>query len=222
MGTSRTQLQHKVVESNLRPSEWMEAMRIAVFLSIIFICMPSHAQQITSPARTEIAQVLARPLFTDLYICSEHAVGELPFPGDDLGQDCMVVAFEEINKAIFPRLYRTDGSKNEDWYGWARPVYSPCDCDVLMVHVNPVTNQPGEPSKSRASGIILKSSDGTMFAVAHLQGILVVKGSHLTAGDQIGLVGNNGYARAPHVHIGAWRDAQALQIRWDQRAIKIH
>lgn len=197
-------------------------MRAVALLLLAFTCVPSHAEQATAPTPAAIEQVLVRPLFEDPYMCSEHAVGELPYPGDDLGQDCMIAAFDEGQEPLFLRLYRTDGSKNEDWYGWNRPVYSPCDCDVLKIHVNPLTNQPGQQSESRASGVILKASDGTMFAVAHLQGFVVEEGTRLKAGDQIGFVGNNGYSRAPHVHIGAWRGTQALQIRWDQRAIKIH
>ena len=197
-------------------------MRAVVFLLLALTWIPSHAEQPAPSTPTAIQQVLAHPLFEDPYMCSEHAEGELPYPGDDLGQDCMVSAFDENKDLFFLRLYRTDGSTNEDWYGWDRPVYSPCDCEVLKVHVNPLINQPGQPDKSRASGVILKASDGTMFALGHLQGFLVEEGSRLKAGDPIGFVGNNGYARAPHVHIGAWRGEQPLQVRWDQRAMKIH
>ena len=196
-------------------------MRVAALFLLAFTSAAAHAQQ-AAPAPAAIEQVLAHPLFEDPYMCSEHAEGELPYPGDDLGQDCMIAAFDEAKERLFPRLYRTDGSSNEDWYGWNRPVYSPCTCEVVDIHVNPLTNQPGRPDESRASGLILKAGDGTMFAVAHLQGFVVEVGSRLQAGDPVGFVGNNGYARAPHVHIGAWRGKQALQIRWDQRAIEIH
>lgn len=197
-------------------------MRTVVFLLLALAWLPSHAEQATSSTPTKIQQVLAHPLFEDPYMCSEHAEGELPYPGDDLGQDCMVAAFDDDQDLRFLRLYRTDGSTNQDWYGWNRPVHAPCDCTVLKVHVNPLTNKPGQPDKSRATGVILKAADGTMFAVAHLQALLVEEGARVKAGEQIGLVGNNGYARAPHVHIGAWRGEQPLQVRWDQRAMKIH
>ncbi|WP_449465470.1 M23 family metallopeptidase [Stenotrophomonas humi] len=197
-------------------------MRAVALLLLAFTVAPSHAEQATISMPGTIEQVLARPLFNEPYMCSEHAAGELPHPGDDLGQDCMIAAFDEGKEPLFLRLYRTDGSKNEDWYGWNHPVYSPCDCDVVKIHVNPVTNQPGQQNESRASSVILRTSDGTMFVVAHLQEFVTREGSRLKAGDQIGFVGNNGYARAPHVHIGAWRGKQALQVRWDQRAMKIH
>ncbi|MBB1062004.1 M23 family metallopeptidase [Marilutibacter spongiae] len=175
-----------------------------------------------APADAPIEQVLAHPLFQAPYMCSEHAAGELPYPGDDLGQDCMVTGMEEDASPGFFRLYRTDGLGNEDWYGWNQPVHAPCDCEVVQLHVNPRTNPPGQPHQSRASGVVLKAADGTLFALAHLQGFLVEEGAHVKAGERIGFVGNNGYARAPHVHIGAWRGKQALQVRWDQRAMSAH
>jgi hypothetical protein len=196
-------------------------LRTIVFLLLLIITLPCHAQSRNAVAPAPIGQALSHPLFDEPYVCSEHAAGELPYPGDDLGQDCMIVAFDEDADAGFSRLYRTDGAANEDWFGWNRPVQSPCDCDVAAVHINSVTNQPGRPDKSRASGVILKATDGTLFAVAHLQALVVKKGDRLKAGDPIGRIGNNGYARAPHVHIGAWRDKTALQIRWDQRAMKV-
>jgi hypothetical protein len=196
-------------------------MRVFVALLIASFSAPAFAADTPPPPSTDIQQVLAHPLFDQMYVCSEHAVGQLPYPGDDLGQDCMIMSFDESDPAVFYKLYRTDGATNEDWYGWNRPVRSPCDCEVVDVTANEATNQPGRPHRSPAAGLVLKSGDGTMFALGHLQGIVVAKGAKLKRGDRVGFVGNNGYARAPHVHIGAWRGDQALQIRWDQRAIPV-
>jgi hypothetical protein len=196
-------------------------MRTTTLLLLALTGLPCHALQAADAPHEQIGQVLTHPLFAEPYVCSEHADGELPHLGDDLGQDCMIAAFDEAGTVSFPRLYRTDGSKNEDWFGWNRPVQSPCDCEVAATHVNPLTNQPGKPDPSRASSVILKAADGTMFVVAHLQALAVTKGDRVKAGDPVGHVGNNGYARAPHVHIGAWRGPEALQIRWDQREMHV-
>lgn len=195
-------------------------MRSFALAALFVASAVAQAQQLDPNVQREIQQILSHPLFAEPYLCSEHAVGELPYPGDDLGQDCMVTALDEKQTNQFMRLYRTDGVTNEDWYGWNKPVHSPCDCEVVKVMVNPLENRPGKPDKSRASGILLKGEGGTMVVLAHLQSISVKEGDQIEAGGVIGAVGNNGYARAPHVHIGAWRGKQALQIRWDQRAMK--
>jgi len=197
-------------------------MRTTTLLLLALAGLPHHTLLAADATPGQIGQVLTHPLFAEPYVCSEHADGELTHLGDDLGQDCMIATFGEDNAGSFPRLYRTDGAKNEDWFGWNRPVQSPCDCEVVAIHVNPLTNQPGRPDPSRASSVILKAADGTMFAVAHLQAMIVTKGARVRAGDPIGQVGNNGYARAPHVHIGAWRGKEALQIRWNQREMQVH
>lgn len=177
-------------------------MRHLPLLLLACVLAPARAELPSPPgpesadASAAIEQVLAHPLFRERYMCAEHAVGELPFPGDDLGQDCVIAAFDEASPGGFLKLYRTDGASNEDWYGWNRPVHSPCDCEVVQLHVNPTTNVPGEPVPGRASGIVLKAADGTMFAVAHLQGFVVDAGAQVKAGERIGFVGNNGYARA--------------------------
>ncbi|WP_142124234.1 M23 family metallopeptidase [Pseudoxanthomonas sp. 3HH-4] len=199
-----------------------DTMRAFMLLVIAMLSLPAFAEKPVAPARVPIQQAMAHPLFDDPYMCSEHAENELPHLGDALGQDCMITAFGDDTKRSFLGLYRNDGARNQDWYGWNRPVNSPCDCEVVKLHVNPLVNVPGQPHESRASSIILRATDGTVFVVAHLQAFAVKEGDHVEAGELIGLVGNNGYARAPHVHIGAWRGKQALQVRWDQQAMKVH
>ena len=67
----------------------------------------------------------------------------------------------------------------------------------------------------------LRSEDGTFFVIAHVQAMAVKQGQDVRAGQVLAQVGNNGFARMPHIHIGAWRGRDALQIRWDQRRMPI-
>ena len=39
-------------------------------------------------------------------------------------------------------------------------------------------------------------------------------GDRVHAGQAVALVGDNGYARMPHIHIGAWRGKTPYQIGW--------
>lgn len=179
-----------------------------------------QAQEKASDSRTRvIEQVMAHPLFDAGYACSEHAAGSLPALGDDLGQDCTIQKPVVSDGRGFMRAYRGEGLDNDDWYGWNQDVLSPCDCTVVRTHENPVTNVPGITGQPPASFVLLRAADDTFFVLAHVQAIGVAPGETLKAGQVIARVGNNGFARAPHIHIGAWRGRDALQIRWDQKAM---
>jgi hypothetical protein len=193
------------------------ATSAVLLLAAVLAAPTAAAQESASDSRhRSIDAVLAHPPFATWYACAEHAAGALPSVGDDLGQDCLVQAMPEGEGVAVMRPFRGDGSRNEDWFGWNQQVLSPCDCTALRVHDNPVINTPGKPGTPPASFALLRADDGTFFIVAHLQDLAVSQGERVRAGQSLGRVGNNGFARMPHVHIGAWRGRDALQIRWDQ------
>lgn len=194
----------------------------SVQLVLALAAIPSFAAEMTAgEAGAPPGQFLAHPLFSSSYSCSEHAWGELPYPGDDLGQDCVQQEFVDEGGRAFMKSYRTDGLANEDWYGWNQPVLSPCDCTVIRVSLNAVDNVPGVLGSPPASMLLLEAEDGTKVLLAHVRSPAVQEGQAVKAGEAIARVGNNGYSRNPHIHIGAWRGQQALQIRWDQRHIPV-
>ena len=53
---------------------------------------------------------------------------------------------------------------------------------------------------------------------AHLDDMRIHKGSHVGVGQVVALDGNNGTAKNPHVHVGAYLGNKPLQIRWDLAA----
>lgn len=185
------------------------------------VALLSLSSSVQAKPGKDSGQFLAHPLFNMPYKCSEHAAGELPYLGDALGQDCVPEEFVQKNGRAFMRAFKTDGLTNKDWYGWDQDVLSPCDCEIVSVHINPVTNQPGTMGEPPASSITLRARDGTSIVVAHIQSPLVKKGEKVKAGQKLATVGNNGMCRNPHIHIGAWRAEEPLQIRWDQTMIPI-
>lgn len=189
--------------------------KVTVFLSGIATAMAL----VSSPAATadEIEAVLAHPPFGVYYICGEHAQGQLEHQGDALGTDCMIAELVTVDGRTWPRLYAGDGTSNDQWFSWRAPVHSPCDCEVVRVNDNPVVNEPGVLGEPPASFVILRRDDGVQFLLAHIQEPSVEVGSRVKYGQAIALVGNNGYGRNPHVHVGAWKGKTALQLRWDQR-----
>jgi murein DD-endopeptidase MepM/ murein hydrolase activator NlpD len=173
-------------------------------------------------ANTPIEEVTLAPLYRESFMCSQHWEGQLKYVGDALGQDCMITGgLDEKNEEAFgfAKLYRTDGSTNEDWYGWKADLLAPFDGVVKKIKINPVVNRAGYLGKPPASMIIFERADGTDVLYAHVQDVKVKEGDKVTAGQPVAKVGNNGFAHAPHTHVGAWRGETPLQIRWDLRAM---
>lgn len=199
-------------------------MRIFI-LSIVLLLLTVAATAQTpekaprSGQETPIGEVTIYPLFAADFTCAEHWEGQLPYLGDALGSDCQVEGGDINGDTGFLKFYKTNGAANEDWYSWGQDVLAPFDATVFKVNVNPVVNKPGKMGSGPASMVIFKRDDGTMVMIGHLQQIKVKEGDKVKAGQAFAKVGNNGFSRVPHIHIGAWRDETPLQIRFDLRAM---
>jgi len=163
----------------------------------------------------KIEDVVIHPVFGHAFFCFEHPEGQLVGLGDALGVDCVIHRFADG----WMRPYAGDGTSNEDWYGWGADVLAPFDGRVEEIYINPVTNTPGVIHPGRASMIRFAREDGVRVVYAHVMNVCVEVGDQVTAGQVVAQVGNNGYSRHPHIHIGAWKDDKPLQIRFDLRAM---
>lgn len=164
----------------------------------------------------EIETVLLSPVFSGMFVCGEHAAGERSVVGDSLGTDCQVFGRDDNG---FRRPYRTDGRTNEDWYSWGVEVLAPFDGVVTGMLPNPAVNEPGTRGRPPAGMIRMRRDDGVNVVYAHVTDFAVAVGDRISAGQAVAKVGNNGPSFSPHVHVGAYRGAVPLQIRWDQRAM---
>ena len=162
--------------------------------------------------------LLIHPPYAAETMSREHPAGHERALGDRLGRDFMVIRLAGQDHP-WPHPYRSDGSRNRDWFGWHLPVLAPIDGIVERVHVNPALNRPGRFGQPPASQIRLRRDDGTRVLIAHVRAIGVAEGEKVRAGQPLALTGNDGHAFAPHIHIGAWRDGQPLQIRVDLEAL---
>jgi murein DD-endopeptidase MepM/ murein hydrolase activator NlpD len=97
-------------------------------------------------------------------------------------------------------------------------VRAPFDGVVTEAHTNPVTNRPGTMGNPPPGYLKFQRADGAVVVYAHLDDIRVRAGDHVAAGQVVALDGNNGPAKAPHVHVGAYLGNVPLQIRWDLAA----
>ena len=167
----------------------------------------------------QIPVVQLAPVFHQPFVCGEHPARSLHYVGDALGRDCVITGgLEPGSDNGFPRPFRGDGTKNEDWFGFHAEVHAPFTGVVEAVHDNPVVNTPGKPSKDLAGYIAFRRPDGLLVTYAHTTRPTVQVGDHVREGQVVAVVGNNGHARMPHIHIGAWLGRTAYQIRWDLRA----
>lgn len=173
----------------------------------------------TTAATPDLPGITLHPLYRAPFACIEHPAGQATFLGDALGTDCMVTGGGEPGGPGFTSFYRTDGRANADWYGWGAEVLAPFDGVVERVVANPVVNTPGTVGRPPAAMILFRRADGTNVLYAHVADVTVAAGDSVRAGQPVARIGNNGISRLPHIHVGAYRGAAALQVRWDLRAM---
>lgn len=163
-------------------------------------------------------RIEVHPIFDRYCICNDHYDGELAELGDALGKDCMISAFLPDDFG-FQRLYINDGKRNEDWFSYNAKVYAPVGGIVTEIHINPVTNQPGVQNPSPASCITIVTDDGLTVWLGHIQSPTILQGDRVTEGQHVAFVGNNGYARNPHIHLGAYRTDKPVAISFDPQKV---
>jgi hypothetical protein len=136
-------------------------------------------------AGSPIEQVMIHPFVASDYMCSEHWEGQLAYPGDSLGADCIVMGGPSDESGGYLAPFRTDGAANEDWYGWNQPLLAPFDGQVVRLTENPVVNVPGHLGSPPASIVVFARSDGTHVLYAHIQGAMVKVGDQVVAGQPV-------------------------------------
>lgn len=65
-----------------------------------------------------------------------------------------------------------------------------------------------EPASGYGHWVQIRADDGTVTMYGHMSssGVLVSEGQHVTAGDVIALVGNEGFSFGPHLHFEVWKN----------------
>ena len=112
------------------------------------------------------------------------------------------------------KMYKGDGSKNEDWYGWGAPVSAPGAGTVIRAVANLPDNAKGkrppftreqfiaDPSLMWGNHIEIDHVNGEISMLAHLKnGSVTLKvGDVVKSGQQIGEMGFSGDAFLVHLH----------------------
>ena len=144
----------------------------------------------------------------------EHTYRPVLRVGDQLASD---FTLQRVGEDGIPRRYQpgTDGTENEDWYGWRAPVQAPFDATVTRVQAPDTTNAPGTMNRNAQPGLLFFEDGDVTVVYGHVRELRVDEGETVRAGEVVARVGNNANSRAPHVHVGAWRNDTPLQIQVD-------
>ncbi|MCL6274758.1 M23 family metallopeptidase [Muricauda sp. 2012CJ35-5] len=97
-----------------------------------------------------------------------------------------------------------DGSKNEDYHCFGKPLEAPADGQVVALLNSVADNKPGETNKNELFGnyIIIDHGNDEFSVLAHFKqnSISVNIGEFVNQGDNLGQTGNSGNSTEPHLH----------------------
>ena len=136
--------------------------------------------------------------------------------------DIGVQAFDANSHQWSQILPGTDGSKNEHWRIWGKPVRAAADGTVVAVvdgvPSNTVIGQfPASVIDGAGNHYFIQHGD-VVVLYAHMQAgslnpALAHVGAAVKAGDRLGLAGNSGNSTNPHTHIHAQKSSSSGPLR---------
>lgn len=102
------------------------------------------------------------------------------------------------------KSYRTDGSKNEEYYAFGQEISAPCDGEIVLAVDGIKDNKPGEmnPVFLLGNAVILKTANNEYLVFAHFKqhSVKVREGQQVKQGQLLGLCGNSGNSSEAHLH----------------------
>lgn len=120
------------------------------------------------------------------------------------------------------KMYRGDGEKNEDWYGFGAPLYAPAGGTVVVATDGQEDNTKSKknlvftpeifmknPMIFAGNHVVIDHGDGTFSLMAHMRNgsVRVKAGDVVKEGQQIGEMGFSGDAFLVHLHYQLQSDA---------------
>src|SRR5215470_13428149 len=109
------------------------------------------------------------------------------------------------------RLFKGNGTTNQQWFGFGATVYSVAAGEVVFTHDGMQEDIPFElpttvhtPQEFGGNFVIVRIAPHVYAFYAHLKtgSVAVSVGQHVAAGAKIAQLGNTGNSIAPHLHFG--------------------
>jgi murein DD-endopeptidase MepM/ murein hydrolase activator NlpD len=101
------------------------------------------------------------------------------------------------------RPFSGDGTKNEQFYCYGKPVLAPADGTVVLINDSYADNEPGRPEEVLPGGnrVLIAHGNQEYSLLMHLKqnSIKVKQGVKVKQGDPVGECGNSGNSPEPHL-----------------------
>jgi len=164
-----------------------------------FFVKPYEDESAVKPART--VTKLALPFKDEWTVFWGGDTKALNYHVEDPAQKN---AFDLVITDKLGESFKSTGTSNEHYYAFGKPLYAPCDAEVVDVIDGVADNKPGEMNKLDITGntVVLKTANNEFLFFAHFKqnSIKVKKGMQVKAGTLLGLCGNSGHSSEPHLH----------------------
>jgi murein DD-endopeptidase MepM/ murein hydrolase activator NlpD len=107
------------------------------------------------------------------------------------------------------RQFKTDGKRDEDYFGWAKPVFAVGAGKVIAAvgsykddHQFHIPSLANDPMALYGNYVAIRHADSSVSVYAHLKqnSLKVQKGATISAGQEIGAIGASGSSFFPHLH----------------------
>ena len=102
------------------------------------------------------------------------------------------------------RTFAGDGTRNEQYFCFGRPVVSPGDGVIIEMIDGVVDNQPGvlNPLEPAGNYVVIDHGNNEYSYLAHFKqgSVAVIAGQRVKTGQYLGQCGNSGNSSEPHVH----------------------
>jgi hypothetical protein len=140
-------------------------------------------------------------------------------------------AFDFLGVGDDGKTRKGDGTKNEDYYAFAREVVAPAEGIVTDVIEGARDNVPGSMNSYSALGnaVFIQHSEYEVSVIAHLKlgSATVKRGQKVKRGEVIGLCGNSGNSSEPHIHYHLMntpiiQDATGIKVFFEKAHVERH